>query len=981
MKKTFYEKYALLILVIMTFTLPIMAVGVKRTLESVRNNIKEWLPEGTAESQLHNWFQQNFPNEQFILMSWEGCTLDDPRLDVMKHRLLPRRDEKGDVLVEDYNLRFFATYFSGADYAKELAEGSSISMPEAVDRLKGSLIGMDGEKTAAIMYLLPGSEGMNMKGAVGEIYRLARQEFVFDRTQLTPAQLKAVEAIQAAQPETPRPVEPKNFLERQIKIPVPAKPTETELRRESIAKEDLIVLPGFQPSELHMGGSPVDNVSIDVEGNRTLMRLAWLAAIVGFSIASLCLRSVRLVLIVFCAALFATGYSLAVVNFTGSSTDAIMLSMPPLVYVLTMSSAIHFINYYHDALEEEGGVRGAVERAVKHAFIPVIVSAVTTALGLFSLMTSNLGPIWNFGLYSGIGVIISVFIIFLYVPAVLQLFPSHRFADRMAKTEAKGEKVERKDIIGAQWQKLGHFIIYHPYLVMVVCSCILCLGFVGISRLIPSVKLMNFFKQDTTIIHDYTWLEENLGPLVPMEIVVRFDNERVKENFKGRTILIKDAVEAVQEKLVDHKIGTAEAGPVAPPRKFFFNKKKKESDGERHVGGVLSVEKLLPDPEGGSMAVRAGWNSQVVRNYGKLGEYAKYDLLAAERKHREAYEKGQKDSPSPTLKDMGITGPLADTLTAAGMTTLEELRAGIEKAKEDGTVSQEQFDETENLVYQWQVNHGDELFRITCRVKALTDVDYGLFVEDLRATIDPVIEKWLVDKGLEEPGEKPAVEAIYTGSVPLVYKTQHELMASLFESILLAFMTISVVMMIMLKNLLGGFCSMIPNIFPIAVVFGMMGWLGILCDLGAMMTASVALGIATDDTIHYLTWYRRALDEGLSHKNAALSAYRRCATAMTQTTLISAFGLSVFAFSTFTPTLYFGIMMLLLLFMALFGDLIYLPSILTISGGTMFAKGKKVLKEGNAARSQDSEPANAPAESFPEVASQLSPEAEPAAET
>ena len=108
------------------------------------------------------------------------------------------------------------------------------------------------------------------------------------------------------------------------------------------------------------------------------------------------------------------------------------------------------------------------------------------------------------------------------------------------------------------------------------------------------------------------------------------------------------------------------------------------------------------------------------------------------------------------------------------------------------------------------------------------------------------------------------------------------------------------------------------------------------------MTASVALGIATDDTIHYLTWYRRALDEGLHHHEAALSAYRRCATAMTQTTLISAFGLSVFAFSTFTPTMYFGYMMLILMFMALFGDLIYLPSLLIVSGGGMFAKGKKV---------------------------------------
>lgn len=942
MKKTFYEKYALLILVLMTFTLPIMAVGVKRTLENVRNNIKEWLPEGTPESKLHTWFQQNFPNEQFILMSWDGCTLNDPRLEVMKYRLLPRKDESGEVILEDYNLRYFESYFSGTDFARDLSEGSAVTFPEAVERLKGSLIGMDESHTAAMMFLRPGSEGENLKGPIGEIYRLARCEFVFDRRKLTPEQIEAVEVIQKAQKANPQKTEPKNFLERKEKIPMPEKPTEDELNRESIPPEDLVVLNGLQPSELHMGGPPVDNVAIDVEGNRTLMRLAWMAAVVGFTIASLCLRSVRLVLVVFCAALFATGYSLAIVNFTGSSTDAIMLSMPPLVYVLTMSSAIHFINYYHDALEEQGGVHGAVERAIKHAFLPVLISAVTTALGLFSLMTSNLGPIWNFGLYSGIGVLISLLMIFLYVPSILQLFPSHRYADSLAKMEAAGISKERKEIIGQQWQKLGHYLIYHPYRILTMCTVIMFIGIWGSQYLVPSVKLMNFFKQDTTIIHDYAWLEETLGPLVPMEVVIKFDNQKVKDPLKGRFLLVQDAIAAVHKNLVDETIGTPDAKPARQPRKWFFNTKKTSVTEERQVGGVLSAVMMLPDPTTGSAAVRAGWNSQVIRNYGKLGEFVKQDLAAAERKYKARAEAEGKKVLSPSLEEMEFPAPLTEKFKELGVTTLDEIRTKIEELETERKITPKEAAEAQKFVYQWQVNNGDELFRITCRVKALTDVDYGDFVEELKKTIDPVIQQWLAENHLESTDGTPAVQAVYTGSVPLVYKTQHELMKSLFQSILLAFVTISIVMMIMLKNVVGGLCSMVPNIFPIAVVFGAMGWLGILCDLGAMMTASVALGIATDDTIHYLTWYRRALDEGLHHHEAALSAYRRCATAMTQTTLISAFGLSVFAFSTFTPTLYFGIMMLLLLFMALFGDMIYLPSILIISGGNMFAKGKKV---------------------------------------
>ena len=947
MKKTFYEKYALLILVIITFTLPIIGIGVKRTLENVRNNMKEWLPEGTPESVLHTWFQENFPNEQFILMSWEGCTLNDPRMEVLRERLLPRKDEEGKVIDEDFNLRFYESYVTGPELAEQLCEGTSMTRDEAIGRLKGTLIGVDGVQTSVMIYLRPGCEGENMRGAIGEIYRLARQDFVFDRRKLNPQQLAAVEEIQKEQLNHEFVKEPQNFLERKLTIKIPEKLTEDEKNISTIPPEDLIVLHGLQPSDLHLGGPPVDNVAIDVEGNRTLRRLAWLAAVVGFTIASLCLRSVRLVLIVFCAALFATGYALAVVNFTGCSTDAIMLSMPPLVYVLTMSSAIHFINYYHDALEEEGGVHGAVERAVQHAFAPVCVSAITTMLGLFSLLTSNLGPIRNFGFYSGVGVGISIFVLFLYVTSALQLFPSHRFADKMAKLGAEGKEMKRKDVIGAQWQKLGKILIYHPYVSLTLCTLVLLTGFAGLPQLIPSVKLMNFFKKDTTIIHDYAWLEDHLGPLVPMEVVIRFDNEKVPQNMRDRLLLVENAVNAVKEKLVDPNVGTEASRSGRARRKLLFNKRKTNVTDEKQVGGVLSAVMLLPDPNVGNLMERSGWNGQVVRSYNKIGEFVKQDLLAAERKYEERAKAAGQQNLSPTLQEIGVPEPIQEKLKPLKITTLQELRAkteDLEARKQILPLDEEERTTLEKAVYSWQVDHGDELFRVTCRVKALTDVDYGEFVNELRSVIDPEIGKWLAENDLVKAGEKAPVEAIYTGSVPIVYKTQHELMHSLYKSIIYSFLTISCVMMILLKNFTGGLCAMIPNIFPVAVVFGSMGWLGILCDLGAMMTASVALGIATDDTIHYLTWYRRALDEGLHHKDAALSAYRRCATAMTQTTLVSAFGLSVFAFSTFTPTLYFGVMMLMLLFAALFGDLVYLPSILTVSGGKMFAKGKKVEK-------------------------------------
>jgi predicted RND superfamily exporter protein len=223
--------------------------------------------------------------------------------------------------------------------------------------------------------------------------------------------------------------------------------------------------------------------------------------------------------------------------------------------------------------------------------------------------------------------------------------------------------------------------------------------------------------------------------------------------------------------------------------------------------------------------------------------------------------------------------------------------------------------------------HGNELWRVTARV--VSDVDYGKFVRELRAVVDPMIA------ACREQGVK-GLDVVYTGMVPLVYKTQRELLKGLFESLLLAFALVAVVMVVILRSPSAGLLAMGPNLFPVVVIFGIMSWTGILVDIGSMMTASVALGIAVDDTIHFLTWFRFGLDKGLGRKAAVMLAYERCATAMTQTTLIGGLGLAVFAFSSFGPTQRFGMLMLTLLAAALVGDLIFLPAMLTSPMGRFF---------------------------------------------
>jgi predicted RND superfamily exporter protein len=169
---------------------------------------------------------------------------------------------------------------------------------------------------------------------------------------------------------------------------------------------------------------------------------------------------------------------------------------------------------------------------------------------------------------------------------------------------------------------------------------------------------------------------------------------------------------------------------------------------------------------------------------------------------------------------------------------------------------------------------------------------------------------------------------VYTGVVPLVYKAQRSLLDSLIQSTFWSFVTITPLMMFLARNVIAGIVVMLPNALPVVVIFGSMGLLGIDVDVGSMMTASIALGVAVDDTIHFLTWFRDDYERLGDRNQAILAAYRRCALPTMQAAAISGLGLSVFALSTFTPTQRFGYLMLTILFAGLVAELIMLPALL-----------------------------------------------------
>ena len=149
-------------------------------------------------------------------------------------------------------------------------------------------------------------------------------------------------------------------------------------------------------------------------------------------------------------------------------------------------------------------------------------------------------------------------------------------------------------------------------------------------------------------------------------------------------------------------------------------------------------------------------------------------------------------------------------------------------------------------------------------------------------------------------------------------------------SLSIAVGVISAIMLIVFKSFSIGLLSLVPNVFPIVLNFGIMGALGIPLNTATAVIATVAIGIAVDDTIHFLTEYRRQRNNNVSVNESVAHTIANKGRAIVSSSVILFIGFGVLIVSNFVPTINFGMLTASIMVTALVGDLIILPSILLL---------------------------------------------------
>ncbi|PQO44150.1 hypothetical protein C5Y93_21685 [Blastopirellula marina] len=225
-----------------------------------------------------------------------------------------------------------------------------------------------------------------------------------------------------------------------------------------------------------------------------------------------------------------------------------------------------------------------------------------------------------------------------------------------------------------------------------------------------------------------------------------------------------------------------------------------------------------------------------------------------------------------------------------------------------------------------QTESGDQIetWRLSLRFPFAKSVDFAA----LRDTVAVAAQE-----DLQQHFAPAQFQVEQTGVGLLYHVGQSKLMSDLFYNYLLAFAVICPLMIFVLWSPSLGLLSMIPNCFPAICLYGAIGWWGQPVDIGIAIAGCIALGIAVDDTTHFMLRAEEISSQqgkrrGRIKNSAIRAAYSQCSRAMLATTLIAAVGLAAFLNQTLLVMARFSLVLILSLLIALICDLLLLPALL-----------------------------------------------------
>ena len=562
------------------------------------------------------------------------------------------------------------------------------------------------------------------------------------------------------------------------------------------------VLALWQPriGRFQLAGADVITRDLDNGSRRSLGTFAPLVLGAMCVVLYLATREWMAVAVSVFAILLAGIWSLGILSLAGQSLNLVVVTMPAILAVTTMTQAMHLLAYYHDLDAPSGPTNHRMRAgwwwiAVKSTFLPNFWCAISTAAGFASLGTSQIPPVKVMGLITGAGVMLSFALCYTLVPTLLSWSP--RVLPRGSGAHPRWTFDRSKAYVS--WLERRGTAIF----AVAAVSFLLALG--GLRLLRAESHVLELFAPADRIPVNYHAIEDHLLGLTPIEMVVEGD---------PRSLLTNATLEAYRELLEQ----TLAEEPL-----------------------VRQVVSVLLEPTRG-----------------------------------------------------------------------RKLEFAIEPAELREALASEGLPEGAGAFVQ--VENGRYLLRTTLLATTNSSNVCQALVERLRARMAKRI---------------PAgVSAYVTGSSILLIEGQVLLLRTQIWSFASAFAAIAIIILLAFRSLPLALLALPPNVVPVAITLGMMGFTHIPLNTATVTVAGIALGLLVDDTIHILFRWLQQRRLGKDTTAALTKALLQIGNPAVMTSVSFGVGFGMFAFAPFRPTTYFGLLIAITAFTGMLCDVVLFPALL-----------------------------------------------------
>jgi len=599
-------------------------------------------------------------------------------------------------------------------------------------------------------------------------------------------------------------------------------------------------------------------------------------------------RSFRVIIVCLAVVTIAVIWAMGTMGFLGFRLSILMALIPPLMIVIGVPNCTYLMTKFHQEVKEHGNKMKGLSRVIQKIGTATFLTNFTTALGFLTFAFTNSQKLMEFGISASINVMM-VFVISLCILPIFLSFsktPKERHLKHLDRKFASG--LIRGILFLTQYKRKW---VYGVTVVIIGVSVM------GILRVKATGNVTGDLPKSDPILKDLKFIEKNFGGSIPFEVMIDYKEqgrlmkrstlERIeqvqlnyaKDTMFSKSISIVDFIKVVNMAYYGNDPDKYEL--IANRDKKRLKKYLDNFEISNVNGGALSVKELL-DTTHTTLRVRCQ-----MKDIGSYEVADKVDLIRSQ----------------------------IDSIMNPDRPQMERLYGLVEKGKK-GYI--------DSIIYNYSGVYNNLTDALS---KGNSDLQF-------KFQSDPELIKAYYSKPgfndkLRSAIDKEYFEITLTGTSVVASEGTRYLVNNLFSSLLFAIVSISILMAILFRSWRMVIVAMVPNLVPLIVTGGIMGWLGIPLKPSTLLVFSIALGISVDDTIHYLAKYRQELKlKKWTLKECVLIAIRESGLGMFYTSIVLFCGFSVFLFSQFGGTQALGLLISVTLLIAMITNLLILPSLL-----------------------------------------------------